>query len=67
MTAAPSTIMHASIVTSKIVRIALMIATLNNLEIKLGDILNANVQVSATERCGPLWVMSLVKIPVRLH
>ena len=32
------------------VRIALMIATLNDLEVKLGDILNAYVQTPVTEK-----------------
>ena len=42
MTKAPGTIMYYSMVSRKKVRIALMIATLNDLEVKLGDILNAN-------------------------
>ena len=44
MTKALATIMYASIVSKDIVIIALMIAALNDLEIKLGDILNACVQ-----------------------
>ena len=41
MTKATATIMHACVVSREIIRITLMIATLNDLEVKLGDILNA--------------------------
>ena len=47
---APTTIMYASIVSREPVRIALMIAALNNLEVKLGNILNAYVQAPVTEK-----------------
>ena len=50
MTKAPATIMYASIVSRETVRIALMIATLNDLEVKLGNILNAYVQAPVTEK-----------------
>ena len=50
MTVAPATIMYASIVSIETVRIALMIAALNNLEVKSGDILNAYVQAPVTEK-----------------
>ena len=40
MTKALTTITYASIVLRETVRIALMFATLNDLEVKLGDILN---------------------------
>ena len=41
MTKAPATITYTSIVSRETVRIAWMIATLNDLEVKLGNILNA--------------------------
>ena len=41
MTEAPATIKYAHVVSMKTVRIALMIAVLNDLEVKSGDILNA--------------------------
>ena len=44
MTEAPATIMYASVVSRKMVRIALKLAALNDLEVKLSDILNAHVQ-----------------------
>ena len=50
MTEALTTIMYASIVSRETFRIALMIATLNDLEVKSGDILNAYVQVPVTEK-----------------
>ena len=50
MTEALATITYASIVSRETVRIALMIAALNDLEVKLGDILNAYVQAPVTEK-----------------
>ena len=50
MSKALSTIMYASGVLRETVRIALMIAALNDLEVKLGDIFNAYVQASITEK-----------------
>ena len=48
MTEAPATVMHASVVSRKIVRIALIISALHILEVKLGNILNAYVQAPVT-------------------
>ena len=50
MTRALATITYASIVFKETVRIALMIAALNDLEVKSGDIINAFVQALVTER-----------------
>ena len=50
MNKAQATIMYASVASIETVRIAMMIATLNDLEVKLGDILNAYVQVPVTEK-----------------
>ena len=41
---APATIIHASVVSRKTVRIALMVTTLNDLEVKSDDILNTYIQ-----------------------
>ena len=46
---APATIMYASIVSIETVRIALMIAALNDLEVKSGEILNTYVPAQVTE------------------
>ena len=50
MTEAPATIMYASIVLRETVRIPFMIATLNDLEVQLGNILNAYIQAPVTEK-----------------
>ena len=50
MTEAPATIMYASIVSRETIKIGLMSTVINNLEFKLGDILNAYVQAPITEK-----------------
>ena len=50
MTKALAAILYASVVSRETVRIALMIATLNELQVKSGNILNASVQASVTEK-----------------
>ena len=50
MTEALATITYASMVSRETVRIALMIAALNDLEGKSGNILNAYVQPHVTEK-----------------
>ena len=57
MTKALATIMYAGIMSRETVRIPLMIATLNDLEVKPGNILNAYIQVPITEK---VWT-TLVK------
>ena len=49
MTEAPDTIMYACAILTETVRIALMIDALNDLEVKLDDILNAYVQAPVAE------------------
>ena len=49
-TKATATLMYSSIVSRKTVRIALMITALNDLEVKLVDILNAYVQAPMTKK-----------------
>ena len=61
MTEAPSD------VSRKTVRIALMIAELNDLEVFSQVTSNVCIQHLLQKRCGPLWVLSLVKILGRLH
>ena len=43
MTKVPATIMYASVVSRETLRIALIIATLNDLKVESGDILHAYV------------------------
>ena len=50
MTEATTTITYTSVVSIEIVRIAPIIAALNDLEVKLGDILNAYIQAPVTEK-----------------
>ena len=50
MSKAQATIMYASIVSRETLRITWMIATLNDLEVKLGNILNPYVQAPVTEK-----------------
>jgi hypothetical protein len=50
MTNATSTITYASVVSRETVRIALLMAALNDLEVKAGDVLNAYVTAPVTEK-----------------
>ena len=47
---APATITYASVVSQETVRIALMLAALNDLEVKVGDVLNAYITAPITEK-----------------
>jgi hypothetical protein len=49
MTKAPATITYASVVSCKTVRIALLMAALNDLHVKVGDVLNAYITAPITE------------------
>ncbi len=50
MTKAPATITYASIVSRKTVRIALLMAALNDLHVKVRDVLNAYITAPITEK-----------------
>ena len=68
MDKAPATITFASIVSIETVRIALMIAALNYLNVKLGDILNTYVQLAIIEKVwttlGPEFSKEVIKTAV---
>lgn len=49
-TEAPATITYASVVSRETVRIALLMAALNDLEVKVGDVLNAYITAPITEK-----------------
>ena len=49
-TEAPATITYASVVSSETVRLALTIASLNDLEVKVGDVLNAYITTPVNEK-----------------
>ena len=59
VTKAPASITYASVVTRETVRLALMIAALNDLEVKAGDVLNAYLTATNSEKIwtvlGPEW------------
>ena len=50
MTSAPATTTYASVVTRETVRLALMLAALNDLEVKVGDVLNAYITAPVKEK-----------------
>jgi hypothetical protein len=50
MTKAPATITYASIVSRETVHIALLMAVLNDINVKVGDILNAYITAPITEK-----------------
>ncbi len=50
MTKAPVTITYASVVSRETVRIALLIAALNDLNVKVGDVLNAYITAPITKK-----------------
>jgi hypothetical protein len=49
-TKAPATITYASVVSRETVHLALTIASLNDLEVKLGDVLNAYITAPVKEK-----------------
>jgi hypothetical protein len=49
-TEAPATITYASVVSRETVCLALSIATLNDLQVKVGDVLNAYIMAPVTEK-----------------
>ena len=67
MTEALATITYTSIVSREKVRLTLMIAALNDLEFKSGNILNFYVHAPVQKRYGPPCVPSSAKMPERLH
>ena len=54
MTKVPATITYACVASREKVRIALMITTLNDIESKSGEILNAYIKASVTEKVWPV-------------
>jgi hypothetical protein len=50
LTKAPATITYASVVSSETVRLALTFASLNDLEVKVGNVLNAYITAPVKEK-----------------
>ena len=54
VTEAPATITYASVVARDTVRLALLLAALNDLDVKVGDVLNAYITAPVTEK---IWTV----------
>ncbi len=50
LTKAPETITYASVVSRETMHLALTFASLNDLEVKVGDVLNANITAPVKEK-----------------
>jgi hypothetical protein len=55
MTKAPATITYASVVSCETVRIALLMAALNDLNVKVGDVLNAYISTAPITK--KVWIV----------
>ena len=60
-TKASDTITYASVVLRELLRIAMMMISLNDFEVKLDNILCSGTCYKRI--CGPLWVLSSARIP----
>jgi hypothetical protein len=65
-TEAPATITYASVVSRETVCIALLMAALNDLEVKIGDVPNAYITAPVTKRSGLCLDPNSATMPVRL-
>jgi hypothetical protein len=70
-TEAPATITYASVVSCETVRIALMLAALNDLQVKAGDVLNAYITTPVIEKVwtilGPEFGNDFGKSAIIVH
>jgi hypothetical protein len=71
MTKAPATITYASVVSRETVHIALLMAALNDLNVKVGDVLNAYITAPITEKVwtvlGPEFGIDAGKSAIIVH
>jgi hypothetical protein len=71
MTKAPATITYASVVSRETVCIALLMAALNDLHVKVGDVLNAYITAPITEKVwavlGPEFGIDAGKSAIIVH
>jgi hypothetical protein len=71
MTKAPATITYASVVSCETVRIALLMAAWNGLNVKVGDVLNACITAPITEKVwtvlGPKFGTDASKSAIIVH
>jgi hypothetical protein len=66
MTKAPETITYASVVSRETIRIALLMAALNGLNVKVGDVLNAYITAPIMKRYGQSLDQNSELTPVRV-
>jgi hypothetical protein len=71
MTKAPATITYASVVSRETIRIALLMAALNDLNVKVGDVLNAYITAPITKKVwtvlGPEFGIDTSKRAIIVH
>ncbi len=60
MTKAPATITYASVVSRETIRITLLMAALNDLNVKVGDVLNAYTTASITKKVCAVLGLNLL-------
>ncbi len=70
-TEAPATITYASVVSHETLRLALTIASLNDLKVKVGDVLNAYITAPVKEKVwtnlGPKFGHDAGRIAIIVH
>ncbi len=66
MTKAPATITYVSVVSCETVCIALLMAALNDLNVKVGDVLNAYITAPITEKVWAVLEPKFGLMPVRV-
>jgi hypothetical protein len=66
MTKAPATITYARVVSCETICIAPLMAALNDLNVKVGDVLNAYITAPITERFGQFLDLNSALTPVRV-
>ncbi len=71
LTKAPATITYASVVSREIVRLALTFASFNDLEVKVGDVLNAYITAPVKKKVwtilGPEFGLDSGKSAIIVH
>jgi hypothetical protein len=71
MTKAPATITYASVVSCETICIALLMAALNDLNVKVGDVLNAYITAPITKKVwtvpGPEFGINASKSAIIAH
>ena len=66
MTKLPATITYVSVVSHETIHIALLMAALNDLNVKVGDVLNAYITAPITKKVWTVLGPELALMPVRV-